>query len=90
MKIIELALNTLMVALGATAIVGLIWLGYGTGKAVGYEMAIDSIPVLLGLERPTSCEPTSSFRTINGLVLVTLLCPDSIGPRPTDPARRHE
>ena len=90
MKLIDLA--GIVVAIGCFVVLFAFsgWVGYSVGKAAGYEMAIDSLPKLMELERPTSCKPTSSFRTINGQVLVTLLCPDSIGPRPKDPARRHE
>ena len=56
----------------------------------GYRAGVQEVLELVSKENPHQCEATSSFRTINGQVLVTLLCPDSIGPRPKDPSRRHE
>ena len=90
MKTGELIVNIVWVVLTIAFIAGFGWLVGMAGKSLGYEKAMEEWPALMELERPTRCEATSSFRITDGQVLVTLLCPDSIGPRPKDPERRHE
>lgn len=79
-----------LVVIGALILLAGLSLGLVAEGDAGYRAGVQDMLEIVAKENPHQCEATSSFRTINGQVLVTLLCPDSIGPRPKDTARRHE